>query len=151
MLIDKIVGDLGDKRRWRQYRARVKALPATYRTTVEALERYLTFVVITNWDVPMDVVMSMLKDLADMFEQAAADGTPIRAVVGGDPVEFAETLFRNDSDGQWIKKERERSASAIEREFNREIEREFNKERERLVNAIERAAGEDTGSEGPVS
>jgi DNA-binding ferritin-like protein (Dps family) len=36
--IEKIVGDLGDKRRWRQHKARVKALPTTYRTTVEALE-----------------------------------------------------------------------------------------------------------------
>ena len=41
--IEKIVGDLGDKRRWRQYKARVKALPTTYRTTAKALERYLTY------------------------------------------------------------------------------------------------------------
>ena len=41
--IEKIVGGLGDKRRWRVYRARVTALPAGYRTTVEALERYLTY------------------------------------------------------------------------------------------------------------
>jgi DNA-binding ferritin-like protein (Dps family) len=38
--IEKIVGDLGDKRRWRAYRVRVKALPTGCRTTVEALERY---------------------------------------------------------------------------------------------------------------
>ena len=37
MFIEKIVGDLGDKRRWRQYKARVNALPTNYRTTVEAL------------------------------------------------------------------------------------------------------------------
>ena len=99
--IEKIVGDLGDKRRWRQYKARVKALPTTYRTTVQALERYLTyFGAITKGDVPTDVLMSMLGDLADLFEQAAADRTPIRAVVGEDPVEFAETFFGNYSDGQ---------------------------------------------------
>ena len=145
--IEKIVGGLGDKRRWRQYRARVKALPANYRTTVEALERYLTyFGAITKGDVPMDVVMSMLEDLADLFEQAAADGTPIRAVVGGDPVEFAETFFRNYSDGRWINNERERSGTAIEREFYKEIEREINKERERLVKAIERAEARDGGT-----
>ena len=116
MLIEKIVGDLGDKRRWRQYKARVKALPANYRMTVEALERYLTYVgAITKGDVPMDVLMSMLEDLADLFEQAAADGTPIRAVVGEDPVEFAETFFRDYSDGQWSNKEGERLVNAIER------------------------------------
>jgi hypothetical protein len=34
MFIEKIVGALGDKQRWRQYKARVKALPASHRTTV---------------------------------------------------------------------------------------------------------------------
>ena len=41
----------------------------------------------------------MLEDLADLFEQAAADGTPIREIVGEDPVEFAETFLQNYSKG----------------------------------------------------
>jgi DNA-binding ferritin-like protein (Dps family) len=146
MFIEKIVGALGDKRRWRQYKARVKALPGSYRTTVEALERYLAyFGAITKGDVPVDVLMSMLEDLAGLFEQAAADGIPIRAVVGEAPVEFAETFFRNYSDGQWISKERDQSVSAIERGFYKEIDRGINQERERLVKAIERAEAGDGG------
>ena len=31
------------------------------------------------------------------FEQRAADGTPVRAIVGDDPVEFVETFVRNYS------------------------------------------------------
>ena len=27
MFIEKIIGDLGDKKRWRQYKARIRALP----------------------------------------------------------------------------------------------------------------------------
>lgn len=147
-LIEKIVSELGDKRRWRQYKARVKALPASHRTTVEALERYLTyFGAMTKGDVPVDVLMSMLDDLADLFEQAAADGTPIRAVVGEAPVEFAETFFRNYSDGRWISKERDQSISAIERGIYKEIERGINKERERLVKAIEHAGADDRGNQ----
>jgi DNA-binding ferritin-like protein (Dps family) len=65
-----------------------------------------------------DVLMSMLEDLADLFEQAAADKTPIRAVVGQDPVEFAETFLRNYSGGQWINHERERLTDAINRATN---------------------------------
>ena len=34
----------------------------------------------------------MIEDLADLFERAAADGTPIREIVGDDPVEFVETF-----------------------------------------------------------
>jgi DNA-binding ferritin-like protein (Dps family) len=146
--IERILGDLGDKRRWRQYKARVKALPSNYRATVEALERYLTyFGMITKGDVPVDVLTSMLGDLADLFERAAANGTPIRVVIGDDgPVEFAETFFRNYSDGQWISEEPEQSVSAIEREFHKEIEREINKERVRLVKAIEHAESNAVGN-----
>src|SRR5690606_33105928 len=32
---------IGDKRRWRAYKARVKQLPENYRSAVDAIERYL--------------------------------------------------------------------------------------------------------------
>ena len=35
----------------------------------------------------------MFDDVADLFERAAADGTPIREIVGDDPVEFADALI----------------------------------------------------------
>ena len=111
-LIEKVVGDFGDKKRWRKYKARTKQLPANYRAAIEALERYLTyFGAITKGD----VLMSMLEDLADLFEQSAANGTPIRAIIGDDPVEFAETFLRNYAEGQWINKERARLTEAIDR------------------------------------
>ena len=37
----------------------------------------------------------MFEDLADLFEQGAADETPIREIVGEDPVEFVEAFLRN--------------------------------------------------------
>jgi DNA-binding ferritin-like protein (Dps family) len=119
--IEQVTGSLEQKKRYRQYKARTKQLPANYRSAVEALERYLMyFGSITRGE----TLVSMLEDLADLFEQSAANGTPIREIVGQDPVEFAETFLQNYSEGQWI-----------------------NKERERLTNAIDRAAGQDTGEE----
>jgi len=59
--------------------------------------------------------MSMLNDLADLFEQSVANGTTIREIVGEDPVEFAEEFLQNYSEGQWINKERERLTDAINR------------------------------------
>lgn len=44
-------------------------------------------------------------DLVDLVERAAADGTPVRDIVGDVPVEFAEAFIQNYSDGQWINKE----------------------------------------------
>ena len=109
--IEKIVGDLGDKRRWRQYKACVKALPTTYRTTVEAIERYLMHFG------PMDgdSAASVLEDVADLFERAAADGTPIREIVGEDPVEFVEALVGNYEKGGYMTRERKRLTDAIAR------------------------------------
>ncbi len=62
-----------------------------------------------------DSATSMFEDLADLFEPAAADGTPIREIVGEDPVEFVEAFLQNYSKGGWIIRERERLTSAIER------------------------------------
>jgi len=119
--IEKITGSIEQKRRYRQYKARMKQLPASYRTAIEALERYLMcYGGVTKGD----ILLAMYGDLLDLFEISAANGTPVREVVGEDPVEFAETFLQNYSEGQWI-----------------------NKERERLASAIERAAGEDTAKE----
>ncbi|MFI7617588.1 DUF1048 domain-containing protein [Nonomuraea terrae] len=118
--LEVVTGPLEDKRRWRRYKARTKQLPESYRTAVEAMERYLMHFG------PGDGAdaASMYEDLADLFEQSAADGTPIREIFGEDPVEFVEAFAQNYSAGRWI-----------------------SRERERLTSAIERAAGEDTGEE----
>ena len=44
----------------------------------------------------------MFDDLADLFEQSAASDTPVREIVGEDPVEFVEAFLRNYPEGGWI-------------------------------------------------
>jgi DNA-binding ferritin-like protein (Dps family) len=100
---------IGDKRRWREYKARTRQLPASYRTAVDALERYLMYFGTGGGGT------EIFEDLIDLFEQSAADGTPIRDIVGEDPVEFIEAFVRNYPKGQWIIRERERLTSAIKR------------------------------------
>ena len=58
---------------------------------------------------------SMLDDLADLFEQAAANRTPIRVIVGDDPAEFVDAFVQNYPEGSWITRERDRLNSAIAR------------------------------------
>ena len=98
------------KRRYRQYTARTKQLPANYETAIGALQRYMQLF----GPGKADSLLSMLEDLADLFEQSAAKGTPIGELVGEDPVAFAETFLRNYPEGQWIGRERERLTNAIE-------------------------------------
>jgi DNA-binding ferritin-like protein (Dps family) len=120
MFISKFISKvIGEKGQWRQYKARTRQLPASYRTAVDALERYLKYFGTGGGGT------AIYEDLVDLFEQSAANRTPIREIVGEDPVEFIEVFVRNYPKGQWIIRERER-----------------------LTNAIERAAGEDTGGEG---
>jgi DNA-binding ferritin-like protein (Dps family) len=110
--IEKVTGSLEQKKQYRQYKERARQLPAPYRAAIEALERYLMYYGgITDGD---DLV-SLHVDLLDLFEQSAADETPIREIVGDDPVEFVEAFVRNYAKGQWIGKERERLTKAIDR------------------------------------
>ncbi|UKA53393.1 DUF1048 domain-containing protein [Arthrobacter sp. FW305-BF8] len=116
--IEQVTGSLEQKKQYKQYKARTKQLPANYRTAIEALERYLTyFGAITKGE----TLVKMLEDLADLFEQSAANGAPIRDIVGDDPVEFAETFLQNYSEGQWINKERKRLNEAIESVAKEEV------------------------------
>ncbi|WP_035767904.1 DUF1048 domain-containing protein [Arthrobacter castelli] len=110
--VEHLTGSLEDKKRYRRNKARIKQLPENYRTAAEALERYLMyFGAITKGG----ILVSMLDDLAELFEQSAADGIQIREIVGQDPVEFAEAFLQNYSEGQWINKERERLTQVIDR------------------------------------
>ncbi len=110
--IEKVTGSIEHKKRYRKYKARTEQLPTNYRTAIEALNRYLMyFGGITKGD----TLVAMLEDLADLFEQSAANGTPIRAIVGENPVEFVEAFLQNYAEGQWINKERERLINAIDR------------------------------------
>jgi DNA-binding ferritin-like protein (Dps family) len=108
-LISKLIGPMPK----RADKVRARQLPPSYRTALDALERYL------NYLGPGGDGGAILADLLDLFEQAVANGTPIREVVGEDPVAFIEAFIQNYPDGHWRAKERERFRNAIER-----IERE---------------------------
>ena len=108
--IELVTGSLDEKKRWRQYKARKEQLPSSYRTAIDGIERYLMY---AGSIVKGDVFMRMLDDLADLIERAAADGTPIRDIVGDDPVEFAEAFAAAYAGKRWIDKERARLTDTI--------------------------------------
>jgi DNA-binding ferritin-like protein (Dps family) len=118
--IEMVTGSIEGKKRWWRYKARVKQLPENYRTTVEAIERYLMHFVPADGD----SAASEFEDLADLFERAAADGAPIREIVGDDPVEFVEAFAQNYTKGGYVP----------------------DRARERLISAINRAEGEGGGT-----
>jgi DNA-binding ferritin-like protein (Dps family) len=110
--IELVIGSLEEKKQYRQYRARIKQLPTAYRVAAEAVERYLMY---AGGIAGGDVMIRMYGDLVELFEESAANRTPIRDIVGDDPVEFVEAFVANYSDGSWINKERRRLNEAIAR------------------------------------
>lgn len=109
--VDAVIGDRDQKRRWKQYRSRVAALPESYRTAVEGLERYIVRAGAQGYDASVQ----MWEDLAELFEQAAADGTGVRALVGQDPVGFADEFSANYGTKDWRSRERARLIESIDR------------------------------------
>jgi DNA-binding ferritin-like protein (Dps family) len=109
--IELVTGSLEQKKQYKKERARIEALPEPYGTVAKALERYFMY----YGGIPDgETVIKMFGDFADLWERAAADGTPVRAIVGDDPVEFADTFAQAYTGKRWIDKERARLIKAIE-------------------------------------
>ena len=108
--IESLTGSLEHKKQYRHFVARIDALPEPHRSAAKALHRYVLY---CGGFTDGDTLIRMFGDFADLWERAAADATPIRAIVGEDPVDFAETFARAYSGKQWIDKERARLLAAI--------------------------------------
>jgi len=109
--IEALTGSLEQKKQYRQDKARIDVLPEPYGTAAKALHRY--FMYYGGIVVDGDTLTTMFTDFADLWERASADGTPVREIVGDDPVEFAETFARAYSGTHWVDKERARLRKAI--------------------------------------
>ena len=109
--IELATGSLEQKKQYKRYKARMKALPEPYGAVAKALQRYFMY---CGGVTDGETAVTMFGDFADLWERAAADGTPVRAIVGDDPVEFAEAFVQAYTGKQWIDKERARLTRAIE-------------------------------------
>lgn len=109
--IEALTGSLEQKKQYKQYVARIEALPEPYGESAKALQRYFMY---NGGIVDGEILLTMMGDFVDLWERAAADGTPIRDIVGDDPVEFADSFTQAYSAKQWIDKERERLTKAID-------------------------------------
>lgn len=109
--IDALTGSLQQKKTFRRDMARLRALPPAYREAAEAVNRYLLY---ASGLTDGDTLARMVGDHADLWERAALDGTPVREIVGEDPVAFAEDFARSYDGTVWIDKERARLRAAID-------------------------------------
>jgi DNA-binding ferritin-like protein (Dps family) len=109
--IEALTGSLEQKKQYKQDKARIDALPEPYATAAKAMHRYFMYYGgITDGG----TLTTMFGDLADLWERASIDGTPVRDIVGDDPVDFAETFASAYSGTKWIDKERTRLTKDID-------------------------------------
>jgi DNA-binding ferritin-like protein (Dps family) len=115
--IENLTGSLEQKKQYRRDKARIDALPEPYAAAAKAMHRYCMYYGgITDGE----TLARMFGDLADLWERASVDLTPLREIVGDDPVEFSETFAQAYGGTHWIDKERSRLTQAIdgaEREY----------------------------------
>ncbi len=109
--IEALTGSLEQKKQYKQQMARIEALPAPYADAARAVHRYLMY---AGGIVDGETLVAMVGDHADLWDRAAVDGTPVRGIVGEDPVEFAEAFVRAYAGKEWIDKERMRLRAAID-------------------------------------
>lgn len=109
--IELVIGSLDQKKQYKQYKARIEALPEPYLSAAKALQRYFMY---NGGVMDGETTVKMFGDFADLWERAAADGTSVRAIVGENPVEFADTFVQAYAGKNWIDRERARLTKAID-------------------------------------
>src|SRR5690625_5524414 len=73
--VEVLTGPLDQQKQYRQAKARLAALPEPYRTTASAVSRYLIH---CSGITDGETIVAMVTGLADLWERAALDGTPVR-------------------------------------------------------------------------
>ena len=107
--MELVIGDLNEKRAWRQFTKRVNALPKEYRYMFKKILHYFY-----NFGYNLE----MLTDLLELFEVNAAEGKLIRDVVGNDVASFCDELIHANATDIVTPRER----------LNREILEHFQRE-----------------------
>jgi DNA-binding ferritin-like protein (Dps family) len=97
-IIDKIAGDLSEKKRYRDNEKRAKALSAEYAEAYMDIKHYL-------WNTSGILTIEPLVSLVDILEEAAANGKHVVDITGPDVAAFADDLVR----GEVSYKDRQRS------------------------------------------
>jgi DNA-binding ferritin-like protein (Dps family) len=92
-IIDTIIGDLNEKKRYREAEKRAKALPAEYAEAYKDIRDYL-------WGTSGIVTIDPLASLVDLLEEAAAHNRRVVDITGPDVAAFADELVRGEKTWQ---------------------------------------------------
>ncbi|MDR1790286.1 MAG: DUF1048 domain-containing protein [Propionibacteriaceae bacterium] len=111
--LDTVLGARADKREWRQYKARVQALPPDYRLVMEKIQKFF-------WNtsgVTDGHLITVLYDICALFEEESAAGRPVLEVTGDDVAGFVENVVRESQATTWQGQKAKQLNADIHREL----------------------------------
>ena len=87
-IINTIIGDMGEKKAYRENEKRAKSLPTEYAEAYKNIKHYI-------FSTSGILSMEPLKALVDMLEEASANGKHVIDITGPDAAAFADELVRD--------------------------------------------------------
>ncbi len=88
-IFDTIIGDLREKKAYRQNEARAKALPGEYGAAYKEIKSYI-------FQTSGILSFEPLRVLVDMLEEAAAEGRHVIDITGPNVAAFADELVKGE-------------------------------------------------------
>lgn len=107
-MIELVVGNLDDKKKWNHLQKRIKNLPDDYRYVYKKILKYTYY---------FTCDIEMLTQLVDLFEVSANEGKKITEVIGEDVASFCDDFIQTAE-----------NANATREKLNQEIHDYFSKE-----------------------
>ncbi|MDR1264129.1 MAG: DUF1048 domain-containing protein [Propionibacteriaceae bacterium] len=97
-MIEWLKRQLREKRRWREHKRLVAALPYDYQTAYRAIEQYI-------WNSGyLDGGLPALYSIRELFEEHAADGHAVLDVIGDDVAAFVNEVLAASGSSTWLGK-----------------------------------------------
>lgn len=119
-IIKLLIGDLEEKRVYKQLMKRVDALPKDYRFAFRKIQHYMFTVGPPSGDMTIFTDLTMFTNLVDLLESSAADGKPVLDIIGSDVSGFCDEFMRasvTQTD----------NADKLREKLNKEVMEKFNK------------------------
>ena len=88
-IIETVIGNLDEKKEWRDIERRAKALPEEYRSAYNKIKKYI-------WNSSAIETIKPFGVLVDMFEEGVANGKKVLELTGKDVASFADELVKGE-------------------------------------------------------
>lgn len=116
-IIKLLIGDMEEKRAYKQLMKRVGALPEDYRFAFRKIQHYMYSVGPPGGDMAIFTDLGMFTDLVDLLEASAAEGKQVLDVIGNDVGAFCDEFMSAAAAGNENSRDK----------LNNEIMEKFNK------------------------